>query len=187
MDLSLGGPLSPLSSSPIAVNISTKWKRKKKKKTKKKVRKSHHLKPPGTCSPGQPGLSPEQCSSQPWQPGLPVCVHPSRGGQPPEQLFTLQRQNKSRSNSKTKNLSFPAPVLSPLLCPPCISQPSWGVYLTACPRARGLSPLPHWPGDKISSHPKMLLPRWLHYPFEFLLLVYHFRTHSRQEEAGVPS
>lgn len=73
------------------------------------------MKPPGTCSPGQPGLSPEQSSSQPWQPGLPVCVHPSRGGQRPEQLFTLQRQNKSRSNSETKNLSFLAPLLSPLL------------------------------------------------------------------------
>lgn len=24
-------------------------------------------------------------------------------------------------------------------------------------------------------------------PFEFLLLVYHFRTHGRQEEAGIPS
>lgn len=33
LDLSLGGPLSlPLSSSPIAVNISKKWKRQKKKK-----------------------------------------------------------------------------------------------------------------------------------------------------------
>lgn len=37
LDLSLGGPVAPLSSSPIAVNISTKWKRKKKtKKSKKK-------------------------------------------------------------------------------------------------------------------------------------------------------
>lgn len=185
MDLSLGGPLTPLSSSPIAVNISTKWKRKKKRQKKSKkissLEATGHLQPrPARTFSGtvqRPALAARtscMCTSQP-------------GWEPPEQLFTLQRQNKSRSNSKTKNLSFPAPVLSPLLCPPCISQPSWGVYLTACPRARGLSPLPHWPGDKISSHPKMLLPRWLHYPFEFLLLVYHFRTHSRQEEAGVPS
>lgn len=119
---------------------------KEKKKDKKKVRKSHHLKPPGTCGPGQPGLSPEQSSGQPWQPGLPVCVHPSRGGQPPEQLFTLQRQNKSRSNSETKNLSFPALVLSPLLCPPCISQPPGACTSLPAPGPEAC-PLPHWPGD----------------------------------------
>lgn len=159
LDLSLGGPLTLLFL-PYCCKYFNKME-KEKKKTKKKVRKSHHLKPPGTCSPGQPGLSPEQSSGSPGSQDF-LCVHPSQGGQPSEQLFTLQRQNKSRSNSETKNLSFPAPVLSPLLCPPCISQPSWGVYLTACPRARGLSPLPT--GQETSSHPKMLLPRWLHYP-----------------------
>lgn len=170
LDLSLGSPLTPLSSSPIAVNISTK--RKRKKKTKKKVRKekSHHLKPLGTCSPGQPGLSPEQSSGQPWQPGLPVLYIPARAGSRQSRFYTPE------SNSETKNLSFPAPVLSPLLCRSCISPPSWGAYLTACPA-----------GQETPSHPKMLLPRWLHYPFEFLLLVCHFRTHGRQEEAGIPS
>lgn len=157
---------------------------KEKKKDKKKVRKSHHLKPPGTCGPGQPGLSPEQSSGQPWQPGLPVCVHPSRGGQPPEQLFTLQRQ-KSRSNSETK--TCPSQHWSFHLCsvlPASVSPPGACTSLLA-PGPEACLPCPT--GQETSSHPKMLLPRWLHYPFEFLLLVYHFGTHGRQEEAGVPS
>lgn len=95
---------------------------------------------------------------------------PARAGSRQSRFYTPE------SNSKTKNLSFPARVPSPLLCRSCLSPPSWGVYLTACPA-----------GQETPSHPKMLLPRWLHYPFEFLLLVYHFRTHGRQEEAGVPS
>lgn len=61
------------------------------------------MKPPGTCSPGQPRLSPEQSSGQPWQPGLPVREHHGRGGQPPEQL--LHSRDESRSNSETKTPS----------------------------------------------------------------------------------
>lgn len=177
LDLSLGGPLTPLSSSPIAVNISTKWKRKKKRQ--KKVRKSHHLKPPGTCSPGQPGLSPEQSRGQPWPPGLPVCVHPSQGGQPPEQL--LHSRDKTNLEATAKQRTCPSQhrsitsALAALLgrVPHCLPQDQ-----------RPVSPCPA--GQETPSHPKMLLPRWLHYPFEFLLLVYHFRTHGRQEEAGIP-
>lgn len=123
MDLSLGGPLTPLSSSPIAVNISTKWKRKKKK-TKKKVRKSHHLKPPGTCSPGQPGLSPEQCSGQPWQPGLPVCVHPSRGGS--RQSSFLHSRDRTNLEATAKQRTCPSQHRSFHLCsvhPASVSPP----------------------------------------------------------------
>ncbi|CAI9169702.1 unnamed protein product [Rangifer tarandus platyrhynchus] len=98
LDLSLGGPLTPpsSSSSPIAVNISMKWKRKKKKRQKKKERKKiSSLEATGSLRPGQPGISPEQsCAAGPWQPGLlHVRVHPPAGvGGPPEQLFTIQRQ-----------------------------------------------------------------------------------------------
>lgn len=142
------------------------------------------MKPPGTCSPGQPRLSPEQSSGQPWQPGLPVCEHPSRGGQPPEQL--LHSRDKSRSNSETKNPPFPQRQSFRL----CSDLPAPGSPPGACTSLPAPGPeagLPCPTGQETSSHPKMLLPRWLHYPFEFLLLVYHFRTHGRREEAGVPS
>lgn len=73
LDLSLGGPLTLLFL-PYCCKYFNKME-KEKKRQKKKVRKSHHLKPPGTCSPGQPGLSLSGTEQrQPWQPGLPVCT-----------------------------------------------------------------------------------------------------------------
>lgn len=122
-----------------------------------------------------------------------VCI-PSRVGGPPEQLFTIQRQKtKSRSNIETKNpfpFRHPAPVsVASFPHPPLpgISQPSWGVYLTACPRTWGLSPLPlpTGPGEA-PSHPKMLLPRWLRCPLEFLLLVHCFWDSAWEEGADFP-
>lgn len=107
-----------------------------------------------------------------------VCIPAGVGG-PPEQLFTIQRQKtKSRSNSETKNL-FPSRHcfcrLFPCSACPWPQSALLGRVPHCLPQDRGLSPppLPTGPGET-PSHPKMLLPRWLRCPFEFLLLVYCF-------------
>lgn len=68
---------------------------KEKKKDKKKVRKSHHLKPPGTCSPG-----PRTFSGTEQRPALATrtscIVHPSQGGQPPEPLLHSREQQRNK-------------------------------------------------------------------------------------------
>lgn len=148
LDLSLGGPLTPLlssssSSSPIAVNISMKWKRKKKdKKERKKI---SSLEATRSLRPGQPGICPEpSCAAGPWQPGLlHVRVHPPAGvGGPPEQLFTIQRQQNLEATSKQRTWfcrpppTLPVPRLSlASVSPPgaCTSLPAPGL---------GPSPLP---------------------------------------------
>lgn len=158
-----------------------KWKRKKKDKKKRK--KISSLEATGSLRPGQPGIFPEQsCAAGPWQPGLlHVCVHPPAGvGGPPEQLFTIQRQQNLEATSKQRTVSFPQHlVLSP---PP---RPSWfaspwhqsallGRVPHCLPQGSACLPCPSpWPGEA-PSRPKMLLPRWLRCPFEFLLLVYCF-------------
>lgn len=76
-----------------------------------------------------------------------MCVHPSWGGQRPEQL--LHSRDKSRSNSETKNLSFLAPLLSPLLF--SLHQSALLGRVPHClPQDQSLSPLPHWPGDSLT-------------------------------------
>ncbi|XP_047556289.1 uncharacterized protein LOC125083573 [Lutra lutra] len=145
------GPSYPFLSSsfPIAVNISTKWKRKKKTKKKKKRKKISSLEATGSLWPSQPGAF----SGAEWRhralaarTSPCMCASPAGVGGPPEQLFTIQRQKtKSRSNSETKNLFPSRHRLSPLSLLrlfPGISQPSWGVYLTACPRTGACLPLP---------------------------------------------
>lgn len=78
LDLSLGGLLSfPLSFSPVAVNISKKWKRQKKKERKK----ISSLEATRSLRPSQPGSSGQSYTAGPWQPGLlRVRVHPQPGG-----------------------------------------------------------------------------------------------------------
>lgn len=134
----------------------------KEKKKDKKKRKSHHLKPPGACGPGQPRPCGAERAARPRQPGL-LCVrvHPGRGGRAsraafynPETDATISKQQRNK-----EPVSFPPAACHRLSCPPLASvrQPSWGVYLTACPRTRGLSapPLPTGPGET-PSRPKML-------------------------------
>lgn len=182
---SLGGPCSlPLSSSLIAVNISTKWKRQKKKR-----KKISSLEATRSLWPSQPRLPPEQsAASGPWQPGLLcICVHPQPGGRAARAAFYSPETKKSRSNSETKNpfpswhpfLSSPSllhlPLASVSLPGVCTSLPAPG--LGAClplssPLAWGRHP----------SHPKMLLPRWLRCPFEFLPLVFCFWNSAGDEK-----
>lgn len=171
------GPLSlPLSSSPIAVNISKKWKRQKKKE-----RKSHHLKPPGACGPASPGFL--RSRARPLGLGsldfsVYVCIPSQVGGHQSSFLQSRDRK-KSRSNSETKNL-FPSRHL--FLLPPSllrltlasVSPPGACTSLPA-PGPGTCLPLPSpLAQGRHPSHPKMLLPRWLCCPFEFLPLVHCF-------------
>lgn len=175
LDLSLGGLLSfPLSFSPVAVNISKKWKRQKKKKE----RKSHHLKPPGACGPASRAPPGRATPLGPGSPDFSVCVCiPSRVAAARAAFYNPETE-KPRSNSETKNL-FPSRHL--FLLPPSllrltlapVSPPGARTSLPvpgpgSCPPS-----LPTGPGEA-PSHPKMLLPRWLCCPFEFLPLVYCF-------------
>lgn len=137
LDLSLGGPCSlPLSSSLIAVNISTKWKRQKKKKKRKKI---SSLEATRSLWPSQPRLPPEQsAASGPWQPGL-LCisVHRQPGGRAARAAFYNPETKKSRSNSETTRLlpgtrsvtSFPAPPAPASVSLPgvCTSLPAPGL------------------------------------------------------------
>ena len=147
------------------------------------------MKPPGACGPARPGflrsrVPPLGTGSQ--DSSVYVCI-PSRVGGPPEQLFTIQRQKKSRSNSETKN---PFPSWHLFLPPPSLHRlPLASVSLpgacTSLP-APGLGtclPLPSplaW--GRHPSHPKMLLPRWLRCPLEFLPLVFCFWNSAGDEE-----
>lgn len=181
LDLSLGGPLTPpplsssSSSSPIAVNISMKWKRKKKdKKERKKI---SSLEATRSLRPGQPGVCPEQsCAAGPWQPGLlHVRVHPPAGvGGPPEQLFTIQRQQNLEATSKQRTWFCRPPQSSQFRASPWHQSALLGRVPHCLPQGSARLPCPSpWPGEA-PSRPKMLLPRWLRCPFEFLLLVYCF-------------
>lgn len=101
--------------------------------------------------------------------------------------FLQSRDKKTRSNSETKN-PFPSwhPFLSSpsLLRLPLISVSLPGVC-TSLP-APGLGtclPLPSALGQgRHPSHPKMLLPRWLRCPFEFLPLVFCFWNSAGDKE-----
>lgn len=69
---------------------------KKKKKKKEKKRKFHHLKPPGACGPASPAFS--RAERRRWALAARTspcsCAYPARVGGLPQQLFTIQRQNK---------------------------------------------------------------------------------------------
>lgn len=171
------GPLSlPLSSSPTAVNISKKWKRQKKKR-----KKISSLEATRSLRPSRPGLSPEQsytagpCS---LDFSVYVCIPSQVGGHQSSFLQSRDRK-KSRSNSETKNL-FPSRHL--FLLPPSllrltlasVSPPGSCTSLPA-PGPGTCLPLPSpLAQGRHPSHPKMLLPRWLCCPFEFLPLVHCF-------------
>lgn len=166
---------SSSSSSPIAVNISMKWKRKKKdKKERKKI---SSLEATRSLRPGQPGICPEpSCAAGPWQPGLlHVRVHPPAGvGGPPEQLFTIQRQQNLEATSKQRTWFCRPPQPSRFRASPWHQSALLGRVPHCLPQGSACLPCPSpWPGEA-PSRPKMLLPRWLRCPFEFLLLVYCF-------------
>lgn len=97
LDLSLGSPLTPLSSSPIAVNISTKRKRKKKKdKKKSKKRKISSLEATGHLQP-RPARTFSGTEQRPALAARTSCiVHPSQGGQPPEPLLHSREQQRNK-------------------------------------------------------------------------------------------
>lgn len=144
LDLSLGGPLTPLSSSPIAVNISTKWKRKKKK-TKKKSKKISSLEATGHLQP-RPARTFSGTEPRPALATRTSCMCTSQPGWAAARAaFTLQRQNQSRSNSKTKNLSFPAPVHHL-----CSGRPPGARTSLPAPGPEACLPLPRWPGDTLT-------------------------------------
>lgn len=116
----------------------------------------------------------------PWQPGLRVCVHPQPGWAGRQSSFLQSRDRKQNLEATAKQrtcflpgtvsvASFPAPPV------PWHQSALLGLVPHCLPQDRGLSPppLPTGPGEA-PSHPKMLLPRWLRCPFEFLLLVYCF-------------
>lgn len=153
LDLSLGGPLTPSSLFLLLLfPHCCKYfnEMEKKKKDKKKRKKISSLEATGSLRPGQPGIFPEQsCAAGPWQPGLlHVCVHPPAGvGGPPEQLFTIQRQQNLEATSKQRTVSFPQhlvlsppPTLLVRLSLASVSPPGACTSLSA--PGLGLSPLP---------------------------------------------
>lgn len=92
-----------------------------------------------------------------------VCIPAGRAGLQSSFLQSRDRRHDPEATAKQRTCFLPARpqcvITSCSARPPLASvrQPSWGVYLTACPRTRGLSapPLPTGPGET-PSRPKML-------------------------------
>lgn len=183
LDLSLGGPLTLLFL-PYCCKYFNKME--KEKKRQKKVRKSHHLKPPGICSPGQPGLFSLRNRAAAALAARTSCVYIPAGVGSRQSSF-LHSRDKTNLEATAKQRTCPSQHRSFHLCsvlPASVSPPGACTSLPA-PGPEACLPCP-------------LARRHLHTqrcfcqdgcttPFEFLLLVYHFGTHDRQEEAAVPS
>lgn len=115
LDLPLGGPLSLPLSSPIAVNISKKWKRQKKKKRKKKI---SSLEATGACGPASPGfLWSRTVLLGPGSQDFPcMCASPARWVAPRAAFYNPETKNLE-ATAKQRTCFLPGTLFCHLL--PC--------------------------------------------------------------------